>query len=48
VLEHLGEVTSKRPAVIFGLEGGYALNKMMAGGGGLQDAVVETVGHYVG
>jgi acetoin utilization deacetylase AcuC-like enzyme len=40
--EHLGETTSKRPAVIFGLEGGYQLSKM-AGGGGLQDAVVETV-----
>jgi acetoin utilization deacetylase AcuC-like enzyme len=40
--EHLGEATSKRPALIFGLEGGYQLSKM-AGGGGLQDAVVETV-----
>ena len=40
--EHLGETTSKRPALIFGLEGGYALSKF-AGGGGLQDAVVETV-----
>jgi acetoin utilization deacetylase AcuC-like enzyme len=40
--EHLGEATSKRPALIFGLEGGYQLSKM-AGGGGLTDAVVETV-----
>jgi hypothetical protein len=28
--------------LIFGLEGGYQLSPM-AGGGGLQDAVVETV-----
>jgi acetoin utilization deacetylase AcuC-like enzyme len=40
--EHLGEATSKRPALIFGLEGGYQLSKM-AGGGGLKEAVVETV-----
>lgn len=40
--KHLGEASSKRPALIFGLEGGYQLSKM-AGGGGLPDAVVETV-----
>jgi acetoin utilization deacetylase AcuC-like enzyme len=41
--DHLSEASSnKRPALILGLEGGYQLSHM-ARGGGLQDAVVETV-----
>jgi len=39
--DHLDKASNKRPALILGLEGGYQLSKM-AGGGGLQDAVVQT------
>jgi len=50
LLEHLeqcfsstsGESKEMRPAIVLGLEGGYQLSPL-AGGGNLQDAVIETL-----
>jgi acetoin utilization deacetylase AcuC-like enzyme len=42
LIQHLQFSTSKRPSLVFGLEGGYQLSPS-ASGGSLQDAVVETV-----
>ena len=42
LIQHLNNSTFKRPRIVFGLEGGYQLGPF-AGGGNLQDAVIETV-----